>query len=983
LELSDGTGHYQMLLAILTAVPFLLAILLATPIAQQTLNKSIQTYLTASVIGMLFLIFLSYIPQLHDQPYILESVDWIPSLGITLSFYLDGLSLMFALIITGIGALIFFYAGHYFDEAEEHNRFIIWLLSFAGAMLGVVLSGNLLMMFVAWELTSITSFMLIGFKGDKYEDARAGAFQALFVTGGGALSLIIGIVLMGVAAGQILYPDTTTVYLITNIDELLKVKTLYQHEWFPAFTILIAIGAFTKSAQFPFHFWLPGAMSAPTPASAYLHSATMVKAGIFLLARLSPIMYKNELWSLLLLTAGLSTMFIGAFWAIKQRDLKGLLAYSTISKLGAIVAMIGLPGQNGLKAAFVGIMAHALYKSALFLVAGTIDHATGTRIIDKLGGLRKQMPAMFIVTIISALSMAGVPFLFGFLAKETLLDAMYHYPTYATTPVIAIVLVSSVFTALAGYMLIYDVFWKESTEEIHFHKPPNLIRVAPLALSLGSLTLGVLLEPVIMPILELAVPKEFELHLFVGINDIFIMSVGVLISGLVLFGIRTQIIQLMQFPFVSGNRVYREIIMYIEWAGDSVLRTQSGYVRYYLVIILGTVAGLLIMSGTLQTVTTGASIFPRSLAMTTTELSEVFLLFLTVVAAVLTVIVKEHIKAAIAFGVIGYAIGTIFLLDHAPDVALVQLLVETMATVLIIIMLGRINPKTRKEAMGKLWHGRHEYNFGLLRDLGISIVIGLAVFVFALSALQNQPKQESIAEWHLANTASLGTQDVVGAIVSDFRATDTLLEIAVFATAGLGVLTLLARGRQDESPLVPLPDSIKRFAEFAPDIADRVQDATNLSTPFTQSVSYIVLPIAILIGIAQILYGGNGSGDGFTAGVTIALAIALWYVVFGYAEAKNQLRWFRPERFVRLGLLLAIFNGLMPILFGKGFMGHVEIDKMIGLYDIIKPLGLHVTTALMFEIAIAITVMGGFGMITEAIAHPTEVQKLDEEDLLS
>lgn len=968
-----------MQLALLTAVPFLLAILLAIPIAQQNLHKSAQTYLTAIVIGVLFFVFLSYIPQLHDNNIIIQTVDWIPSLGITFSFYLDGLSLMFALIITGIGALIFFYAGFYFDDAEEHNRFIIWLLSFAGAMLGVVLSGNLLMMFVAWELTSITSFMLIGFKGDKSEEARAGAFQALFVTGGGALALVIGFVLMGVAAGQIQYPDSEGVRFITDINELLKVKTLYQHDWFPAFTILIAIGAFTKSAQFPFHFWLPGAMSAPTPASAYLHSATMVKAGIFLLARLSPVMYQNALWSQLLMTVGLSTMFIGAFWAIKQRDLKGLLAYSTISKLGAIVAMIGLPGQNGLKAAFVGIMAHALYKSALFLVAGTIDHATGTRIIDKLGGLRKQMPAMFIVTLISALSMAGIPFFFGFLAKETLLDAMYHYTEAYTILVMSIVIISSIFTAMVAYMLIVDVFWKETIEEIHFHKPPNLIRVAPLVLALGSLILGVLLEPVIMPILELAVPKEFELHLFAGINDIFLMSAGVLMTGFILFLFRSQIIKLMQFPLVSGNQVYREIIKYIEWAGDSVLRTQSGNIRYYLASILGTVSGLLILSGTLQTVSADTTLFPTSLSVTTVELAKIFLLFLTVASAFLTVVVKEHIKAAIAFGVIGYAIGTIFLLDHAPDVALVQLLVETMATVLIIIMLGRISSKTREEAMDRLWDGRHEHNFGLLRDLGISIVIGLAIFVFALTALQNRPDRQSIAEWHLENTADLGTEDVVGAIVSDFRGTDTLLEIAVFATAGLGVLTLLSRGRPNESPLIPQPGTVKHFAEFEPEMIEKIQDATRLSTPFTRSVSYLVMPIAILIGIAQILYGGNGSGDGFTAGVTIGLAVALWYMVFGYAEAKKELPWFRPERFMRWGLVLAMLNALLPILFGQGFMGHVEIDKALGLYNIIKPFGLHLTTALIFEISIAITVMGGFGMITEAIAYPKAVRTLDED----
>ncbi len=966
-----------MELAILTGIPFLLAIILATPIARQMLSQTVQTYLSAITMGILFFGFLSYFPQVEEEA-ISQSMNWIPSLGISLSFYLDGLSLMFALIVSGIGALIFFYAGFYFDEAEEHNRFIVWLLGFAGAMLAVVLSGNLFMMFVAWELTSITSFMLIGFKGDKYEDARKGAFRALFITGGGALSLIIGFVMMSIAAGQVIYPDAEGIKFVADIDVLLKAKTLYQHEWFPVFTILIAIGGFTKSAQFPFHFWLPGAMSAPTPASAYLHSATMVKAGIFLFARLSPIMYQNEFWSQLLVSIGLITMFIGAYFAIKQRDLKGLLAYSTISKLGAIVAMIGLPEQSGLKAAFVGIIAHALYKSALFLVAGTIDHATGTRIIDKLGGLRKQMPFMFFVTVISALSMAGVPFFLGFLAKETLLDAMLHYSEPYTAVIMAIVIVSSIFTAMVAYMLIYDVFWKEPTEDIHFHKPPNLIRFSPVILSLGSLSLGFLLEPVLLPLLEVAVPKEFELYLFAGFNDIFFISMGIIFAGLVLFFIRNLIIKLIRFP-ISGDQVYQEILRYIEWAGDAVLFTQSGYVRYYLVVILGTVATVLIFSGTLSTVSSGQQLFPTDLSVTSTELSKIFMLVLTVAAALFTVIVREHIKAAIAYGVLGYAIAAIFLIDHAPDVALVQLLVETMGTVLIIIMLGRISPNTRQEVMERLWHGRHRHNFGFLRDLGISIVIGIAVFVFALTALQNRPERETIAQWHIDHTADQGVDDVVGAIVAEFRGTDTLMEIVVFATAGLGVLTLLSRGREVDSTLIPQPKNVKQFEEFSDEAVEEIQDATNLSTPFTRSVSYLVLPVAILIAIAQILYGSSGPGDGFTAGVTIGLAASLMYVVLGYSEAKRQLAWFRPALFIRVGLLIALINAIFPVFIGKSFMGLVEFDKALGIYDIVGSLGLHITSALVFEIAIAVTVMGGIGIIMEAIAHPQTVQKFSDE----
>ena len=955
-------------LVLISSAPFILALALALPAIQGKLSKATQTRVSSLVMATLFVWLLSYLPRVQGEGAIVQTFEWAPSLGISLSFYLDGLSLIFGLIITGVGALIFFYAGYYFDKAEEHNRFMIWLSGFAGAMLSVVLSGNLLLMFVAWELTSVTSFVLIGFKGADDAEARTGAFKALFVTGGGALALIIGIIMLSVATGQILYPDEGT-RVVADLTDILRATSLAQHDGYTLFAVLIMLGGFTKSAQFPFHFWLPGAMSAPTPASAYLHSATMVKAGIYLFARLSPVMYQNELWSSALLTIGLLTMLVGAYFAVKQRDLKALLAYSTVSKLGAIVAMLGLPGQIGIKAALVGIIAHALYKSALFLVAGTIDHATGTRYIDMLGGLRQRMPALFAVTVISALSMAGMPFLLGFVAKEVLLDAMLHYEGRLSALVMLIVLFSAAFTAMAAYMLIYDVFLKKPRHKIHFHQPPALISLSPLLLSLLSLTLGFLLEPVIVPLLEPAVPKSFELYLFAGFNEVFFLSLGVLLGGVALFVVRKPLIARIGFP-LSCDMIYAEMLEYIGWAGRSVLHTQSGFVRYYLAIILGAVSLVLIASGTLSDLTAGQSFFPSDLSLTITDLAKIFMLILTVTAGMLTVVVREHVKAAIAYGVIGYAIGVIFLIEHAPDVALVQLLVETMATVLIIIMLGRIRTRTRLNVIQNLWTGRHGYNLGLIRDLVISVTIGGAVFIFSLIALQSRPAQQSVAQWHLENARVVDTEDVVGAIVADFRGTDTLLEIAVFTTAALGVLTLLARGRQSGSSFVPRTAQISSLREFDEEVVDEIQDATSLSTPFTRTVSYIVLPIAILIGIAQILYGGTGPGDGFTAGVTIGLAISLWYIVLGYDEAKHQLPWFRPEIITRLGLVIAIVNAAIPILLGKGFMGHVQYDKALGIYELVGAFGLHITSSLIFEIAIAITVMGGLGIIMEAIAYP-------------
>ena len=962
-----------MELAIISAVPFCLSLFLASPIARKSLDKPLQTVLSSAVMAILFASLLSMFPHVQREGAIIQSFDWMPSLGISLSFYLDGLSLLFAMIVTGVGALIFFYAGFYFDEAREHTRFMVWLSAFAGAMLALVLSGNLLMMFVAWELTSVTSFILIGFKGEKDAEAREGAFKALFVTGAGALALIIGLVMLSVAAGQILYPEQD-IRVVADVASILQATSLHQHDWYLLFALLILLGGFTKSAQFPFHFWLPGAMSAPTPASAYLHSATMVKAGIYLFARLSPVMHQNDLWTSLLLTVGLVTMLVGSYFAVKQRDLKGLLAYSTVSKLGAIVAMIGLPDQAGLKAAFVGIIAHAFYKSALFLVAGTIDHAAGTRAIDRLGGLRDKMPVMFWVTVISALSMAGAPFLLGFLAKETLLDAMLHYSGQWTQLVMIVVLASTIFTAMAGYMLIYDVFLKRPQKRLHIHQPSPWIGLGPALLALGSLSLGFLVEPLIVPLLELAVPKSFELHLFTGFNELFFLSLTILLAGLLLFLLRRRVIRHITFP-LSGDAIYREFIAYLEWAGTTVLHTQSGFVRYYLVIILGAVAAVLIASGTLFTVTAGQQLLPTDLSVTIIDLAKIFMLFLTVAAGLMTVVLREHVKAAIAYGVIGYAIGVIFLINHAPDVALVQLLVETMATVLIIIMLGRIRADVRIRVINSLWSGRQDHRFGLLRDLGISIVIGTAVFVFSLIALQNRPQRHSIANWHLENTKAVGTDDVVGAIVADFRGTDTLLEIAVFTTAALGVLTLLARGRSSGGSLAPRTARAGILHEFDAQVVEEIQDATSLSTPFTRSVSFIVLPIAILIGMAQILYGGNGPGDGFTAGVTIGLAVSLWYVVLGYNEAKKLLPWFRPELIIRLGLFIAIANALFPLLVGEEFMGHVAFDQALGIYDFMGSFGLHLTSSLIFEIAIAITVMGGLGIIIEAIAYPTERQQ--------
>lgn len=978
-------------LALIAGLPFLAVLILISPL-NQYLTSTTRTWALTAMMALLFAAFIGYFPYIAEAP-VVRSIEYVPELGISLSFYLDGLALIFALVITGIGAGIFLYTGYYFDEEADQKRFYLWLTAFAGAMLGVVIAGNLITMFIMWELTSITSFMLIGFKGAKYEEARFGAFQAFLVTGGGALALIAGIVVMGAAAAQVLgLPGFTF-----ELSQILQAD-LSAHPHYNAIVLLMALGAFTKSAQFPFHFWLPGAMQAPTPASAYLHSATMVKAGVYLMARLYPPLHNGEFWTQLLVFIGLFTMLIGAFFALSKRDLKGLLAYSTVSMLGAMIALIGLPDYAGLKAAYVTILAHALYKAALFLVVGTVEHSTGSRIIDQLGGLRRYMPGFAVVTVISALSMSGVPLFFGFVSKEVLLDAFVLGTFPGAALALGVVTVSAGLTVIAALIVIWDVFFKEMSAEVkehfHFHAPSPWLLVGPGLMAFGSTVLGFLIPQLIKPLVQSAIPKPISLYL---IPDefwtvlAFQLSMTALAAGLLLFYLRNLWLGLVDWPLPKGEQVFRRSLDAMNWVGDFTLRSQNGQLRYYMVVILGAVAAVVLFGGLLTSL--GSDQFrifgTDNLASGETAL-RIVLLLLTCASALLTVIARRHITAALALGVMGYSVGGIFLLEPAPDVALVQFLVETLATVLIVLMLSRIPERQRREAMKRLWRGRFALvlydrsgetsernivsrirNIGIYRDLGIAIVAGFTVFLFALTALANRPDRASISEHYLQNTyTELGVTDVVGAIVADYRAMDTILEIAVFAVAAIGVLTLLSRGLTEDSPLSPPRRNVYATEEFEPVLLEDIKDPTKLNTPFTQLVSRIVLPLSLMVALSHLVFGSNAPGDGFTAGAIAGLATAIWYVVFGYEEAKARLNVFRPSLLLQTGLVLAVVNGLLPIALGGNFMGHVNYGSMLGIEDTLAIFGLKFTSTLLFEIGIALTVFGGFAAITETIAHP-------------
>lgn len=964
---------------LISSLPFALALLLFFPPVRALLGRGGQTLLLTSAIALMCVIYLGYFPYVADDQVLQINLPWVESLGLSFTLYIDGLALLFGTIVVGIGIAVTLYTGFYFEDEQESGRFYTLLMAFTGSMLLLVFAGNVLTLFIAWELTSVISFLLISFKGDKYEAARVGAMRALIITGGGGLALIAGLLLLSAATGS------------TQFDVILNTD-LRSHPWYAGFTVLILLGCFTKSAQFPFHFWLPGGMTAPSPASAFLHSATMVKAGVYLLLRLEPTLGGSSLWINALMGIGLITMLIGAFFALHKRDLKALLAYSTISQLGALVALIGMPESAGIKAAVIGVLGHALYKAALFLMAGIIEHSTGTRNLDKLGGLRPLMPGAAVITVIAALSMAGAPPLLGFVSKETLLDAAQPEGLLTNVPLIIMIL-SSIFTVAIAARFAWDVFFAPARVDHreHFHAPPWGLTVSAGMLAVMSVIGGVFLGPLILPLIDAAVRKEFTLYLFPpdGLaNPVFQTSLAVLAIGTLLFAVRRWWLTWPDWPIPTGNQVYEVIVGGVNACADLLLRTQNGKLRHYLITIFAGLALFIIMLN----FSLGNLVRLQQINWTffnpPIDVLRVVLLILALGAGIGAILLKKHLMAAISLSIMGYAVGGIFLLEPAPDVALVQILVETLATVLIILMIARLSAKQRESILAV----RFNHRYSVMRDVVIAASIGTVVALFALIAVDNRPVSSSInrpvALYYLQNTyRDLKITDTVGGIVTDYRGTDTAIEITVFAMAALGLLTLLTRPEsreliygkavedidQDFKKQVRLAEQAEREYEKELGVAQNERAESRMSTPLTRKIAALVLPFALLIAASHILYSGVAPGDGFTAGIAAGLAVALWYVVYGYFEARERLSWLVPGRVLVIGLVLTFANALLPELFGGQFLQHINFS------DDFSPADLHFASTLFFEIGIFLTVFGASSIIMEAIAHPRELEERDFE----
>ena len=719
--------------------------------------------------------FASLAPAVIAGDTIRVSFPWVPTLGVNLSFLLDGLSLLFALLITGTGALVVIYGGHYLAGHRDLARFYAVLLAFMASMLGLVLADNVVTLFVFWELTSITSYLLIGFDHER-ESARKAALQALLVTGVGGLALLAGVLMMAHVGGSL------------ELSELAaQADLLRAHPLYFSMLLLVLAGAFTKSAQFPFHFWLPAAMEAPTPVSAYLHSATMVKAGIYLLARLTPTLGGTEPWLVLLASVGTITMLVGGVLALRERDMKLALAYSTVAALGTITLLIGLGQQPAIAAALVFLGSHALYKGALFLTVGAIDHEAGTRDVLRLGGLRRRMPITATAAVVAALSMAGLPPVIGFVAKELFYEATLGLMTGAALLTTAAMLGNALTVAVACIVGLRPFFGA-------LRAPSDAVHEAPLGLWLGPVSLAVLgvvsgllpaipgrtlITPAVSAVLR--EPVTLDLHLWPGWKPALLLSVLTVAAGAAIYlawPLTRRTLQRADAILARGPAWWYERALdgLVRFAGAQTRILQHGYLRFYMMVVFLALFG----AGAAALVTRGG--LPASIAPARGMVHEWILSGVILVAALAAIKARSRLMAVASLGVVGFSIAQLFVTFGAPDVAITQFLVETLIVIIVALVLVHLPHFEQTERLRAP---------ARLRDAVLALGVGALVTILVLAVLELR-FDPFISEYYATQSVPAAHgRNIVNVILVDFRALDTLGEITVLAVAGLGVFALL------------------------------------------------------------------------------------------------------------------------------------------------------------------------------------------------
>ncbi|MBW9077913.1 putative monovalent cation/H+ antiporter subunit A [Rhizobium pusense] len=753
-------------------LPFLAA--LAAPALVKRFGHN-AAWILAIAPALSFVHFALMLPQVAAGGVVTGGYAWVPSFNLSFSWFIDGLSLTFALLITGIGLLIVLYAGGYMKGHPQQGRFLSFLLLFMGAMLGVVVSDSLLMLFVYWELTSITSFLLIGFDHERAASRRA-ALQALVVTGGGGLLLLAGLIFIWDMSGM------TQLSMLVRSGDILRDSPFYL-----AALLLVLGGAFTKSAQFPFHFWLPNAMEAPTPVSAYLHSATMVKAGVYLLMRLNPVLGDTAAWQILLPFFGGLTMLTGALLAIRQTDLKLMLAYTTVSSLGLLVMLTGFGSDHAIEAAVLYLVAHSLFKGALFMVAGIIDHETGTRDVTKLGGLRRAMPVTFAAALAAAISMAGLPPFFGFLAKEEIYYALAHGNPRAVLFTGIAILGNGLMFAVAFAVALKPFLGKPVKTPKHAHEGPLLLWLGPALLALKGLTIALfsgiahfyISTPMASAIAGEARPVEISLIPHIGVP--LGLSLLTIALGIVLYTQLSAVRGLIDRTFRAlgagpdrGFDVFIEMLVKMSFHITRLI--QPGRLEFYVTATFAVIAAVLLVPLFLYGELPSMPSWPRD-----APIHELTFIAIAVAGLIAVLTASSRLTTIIALGIQGFAVAVIFLLFGAPDLSFTQFMVETLSVVILTLVMTRL----------RLSPSDHRGLGQKLLDSSIAIACGTGFALYLMRATQVSFDNRLTDFYNSYSKVIAHGANVVNVIIVDFRGTDTLGEIAVVMITGLAILALI------------------------------------------------------------------------------------------------------------------------------------------------------------------------------------------------
>ena len=952
-----------MPLVLLVVLPFIASVLAALLPSNARNRESTLAGMVALVCAIGAAL---YFPDLANGNVIRQRVEWLPALGLDLVFRMDGFAWLFCMLVLGIGALVVLYARYYMSASDPVPRFFSFFLAFMGSMMGVVLSGNIVQMVLFWELTSLFSFLLIGYWHHR-RDARRGARMALTVTGMGGLCLLAGVLVLGRIVGSY------ELDVVLASGELIRSHPLYT-----TVLVLMLLGAFTKSAQFPFHFWLPRAMAAPTPVSAYLHSATMVKLGVFLMARFWPVLSGTEEWFWLVGGAGAITLLMGGFAAMFQRDLKALLAYSTISHLGLITLLLGLNSPLAAVAAVFHVMNHATFKASLFMAAGIIDHETGTRDIRKLSGLMKLMPITGTLAIIASASMAGVPLLNGFLSKEMFFAETVFIQSTPwvdfSLPVIATL--AGVFSVAYSARFVFDVFFGPPCGDAvpkQPHEPPHWMRVPVELLVLICLVVGVapawsvgpLLAAAALPVVGGVLP-DYSLAVWHGFNLPLLMSFVALAGGAALYLLQRRGRAQGHLDYTpglhrfDGQRIFENLLARLSEAGRrsrrlfGTRRLQTQLLAMVLVAVAGAGASMWLTPGSRGT---------RELLPFSPMFAMTWLIGMGCALAAAWQAKFHRLASLMLAAAAGLVCCITYIWFSAPDLALTQLVVEAVTTVLMLLGL-RWLPMRSKDAVQpasarlRPWGRRG-------RDLLMAGAAGSGMAALAWT-LMTRDFPQSISPFFLDNSLSLGGgTNVVNVMLVDFRGFDTFGEITVLGVVALTVYALLRRFR-------PAIESMALPAQQRLQTDDGSSDLLNPRRAKDTAIGYLMvpavlvrllLPLSVLVAVYFFMRGHNAPGGGFVAGLVMSVALVLQFIVSGTEWVEEHLRIY-PRRWIAIGLLLALATGGGSVLMGYPFMTTHTAHLHLPLLGEI-----HVPSALFFDMGVFSLVLGATMLILTALAH--------------